>query len=521
VVGIKGITIGKHHTKMMMEETVGTDMTDGCMPSKEAAQVMSQGEGMWNSQPDTQPLKNSQDMEETGAAREEGVWGQLYPHCGTFPRIPLKLENYKMGRGKGSDYVVRESDMGSHKWLTAVSKTQCEIIRNREGVFLKDHSSNGTWVNGKKVGKGSMWPLEHNSDICFSSATKKVFVFMSMDAGLRETFDPQLTACYTVSKVLGRGATGEVRLGFRIPDLQRVAIKIINKKTTKIMKNTTYVNEVKILRSVQHPCVINLLDVIDVEDYLYIVLELAEGGELFDKIIEKTRMNESEAKVHFYQIASAIAYLHSRNICHRDLKPENVLLCSIDDSRPIIKITDMGLSKLVDLNTQLTTFCGTPQYIAPEIVVGAGIPEAKAYSVKVDCWSLGVILYILLSGTPPFSEERTCGLDLRRQILQADYVFYPQLFDSISAKAKDLISKLLVVNPEDRISADQILQHPWIQEDEAMVRKVHSLLKADVKPCKRSLEIDSQGGIHDVKRIRQELNEIETGVSIFKTPVNS
>ena len=112
-------------------------------------------------------------------------------------------------------------------------------------------------------------------------------------------------------------------------------------------------NEVKILQSVSHPNVINLVDVIDTSDYLYIVLELAEGGELFDKIIEKTRFNETEAKLHFYQMASAMEYLHSKKICHRDLKPENILLCSQDDKNPVVKITDMGLGKLVDLGTVL------------------------------------------------------------------------------------------------------------------------------------------------------------------------
>ena len=104
---------------------------------------------------------------------------------------------------------------------------------------------------------------------------------------------------------------------------------------------SSVLNEVKILQSVSHPNVINLVDVIDTPDYLYIVLELAEGGELFDKIIEKTRFNETEAKLHFYQMASAMEYLHSKKICHRDLKPENVLLCSLDDKNPVVKITDM------------------------------------------------------------------------------------------------------------------------------------------------------------------------------------
>ena len=139
-----------------------------------------------------------------------------------------------------------------------------------------------------------------------------------------------------------------------------------------------------------------------------------------------------------------------------------MLLCTVDDANPIVKITDMGLSKLVDLGTVLKTFCGTPQYIAPEVVTSAGMQDST-YTMKVDCWSLGVILYILLSGTPPFSEDRKCGLNLRTQILQANYQFYPQLFDSISSQAKDLITKLLKASPDERISAEDILKHPWLQ----------------------------------------------------------
>ena len=365
-----------------------------------------------------------------------------------------------------------------------------------------------------------MWSLDNNAEICFAGYNKKVFMFMSMD-GQTEILPNQLTSKYTVSKVLGRGACREVRLGFRIPDLYRVAIKVICKRTTNTFSksNPAIMNEVRILQSVSHPCVINLEDVIDTPDYLFIVLELAEGGELFDKIIERTRLNETEAKIHFYQIASAIKYLHSKNICHRDLKPENMLFCSVDDSNPVIKITDMGLSKLVDLGTVLKTFCGTPQYIAPEIVAGAGLPDIQTYSLKVDCWSMGVILYILVSGTPPFSKESKCGLPLRQQILQAKYQFYPQLFDVISAPAKDLIKPLLKPNPEERISAEEVLLNPWLQ-DHGMLRRVELLLaNRQPKGRKRIVEheVASQGG---EKRMRPGYEEVDSGcaVTIFKTP---
>jgi len=513
------------------------DQPDGCFPSKPAVPdqmecYQQQEVAFPSSQPATQPLDGSFEMDDSQSQNPmEGVWGQLYPHCGTFPRLPLRTDAFRLGRAKSCDYVIRQSDMGSEKWWTAISKCQCEIIKDKGGVFLRDKSSNGTWVNGYKVGKDKMYPLEHNAEISFAGANKKVYVFMSSEPS-SDVFPSELTSKYTVSKVLGKGACGEVRLGFRIPDLHRVAIKIVCKKTTTTTFNggvnsTSVLNEVRILQSVSHPCIINLEDVIDTPNFLFIVLELAEGGELFDKIIEKTKLNENEAKLHFFQIASAISYLHSKKICHRDLKPENVLLCTTDETQPIVKITDMGLSKLVHLETRLKTFCGTPQYIAPEVVSSAGLPDSS-YNVKVDCWSLGVILYILLSGTPPFSEDRTCGLNLRAQILQANFQFYPSLFDSISAPAKDLIRKLLRTNPEERLSAEEILRHPWLQ-DPAMIKKADCLMDTQRKSKKRVLGEEEAGGGEKRARVgevvaskagdsRPSSDAPDCSVSVFKLP---
>lgn len=476
------------------------DTTDGCLPSKmvpsQSSQEMdtvsqqdvdhqhldcSQGgnsqsqPALSQSQPATQPLEFSQESLAQVASQgpEDGVWGQLFPYSGTFPRIKLTEERFRVGRASSCDYSIRESDMGGMRWLTTVSKVQCEIYRNNADVFLTDCSSNGTWVNGTKVGRGTTIPLEHNATICFSYPVKKVFVFMSSDV-VEESFPEALTSKYTVSKLLGTGVSGQVRLGFRARDLYKVAIKMIRKKVNGTFSSQAYSqeqvnNEVEILRSVKHPCVINLVDVIDTTDYLFIILELAEGGELFDKIIEKSKLDESAAKIYFFQIASAIEYLHSKKICHRDLKPENILLCSVDDRNPLVKITDMGLSKLLVDQTRLKTFCGTPQYIAPEVLKQGELNggeltfRERAYSVKVDCWGLGVVLYILLSGSPPFSEDRKIGMKLREQILNANYVFYPKLFGNISEEAQDLIRKLLKVDPNERISSSEILQHSWLQ----------------------------------------------------------
>ena len=188
------------------------------------------------------------------------------------------------------------------------------------------------------------------------------------------------------------------------------------------------------------------------------------------------------------------------------------MLCSSDESNPVIKITDMGLSKLVMLDSVLKTFCGTPQYIAPEILEGAGKLDSS-YTMKVDVWSLGVILYILVSGTPPFSEDRNTPLKLRDQILSANYVFYPSLFAKLSDNVKDLITKCLKLDPEDRISAKGILEHPWLQ-DEVVINKAKKIMSSQTRGKKRLLdEVDTSVDSVEGKRVRGE--EVE----MFKTPL--
>ena len=231
------------------------------------------------------------------------------------------------------------------------------------------------------------------------------------------------------------------------------------------------------LGSIDHPCVIQLIDVIDTDCSLYIILELADGGELFDKILEKIKFSEKEAKLHFYQMVSAVQYLHKKNIAHRDLKPENILL-SDDDANPLIKISDMGLSKLVDHTTFLQTFCGTPQYLAPEVLISR-VRGDGSYGFEVDMWSLGVILYILLCGCPPFSTERT-DKTLVRQVCDGDYSFPKSKWANISDSAIDLVEKLMKVDKKIRYSAEQALNHPWLN-DQQNVDRAKQLMNTESK----------------------------------------
>jgi len=200
----------------------------------------------------------------------------------------------------------------------------------------------------------------------------------------------------------------------------------------------------------ENPYIIKLYDIFDTPNSLYLVMELVTGGELFDRIVEREQYSEANAKEVMKQLLIAIEYFHSLGIVHRDLKPENLLLENESDDTNI-KVTDFGLGRFSDL--LMHTACGTAGYVAPEIL------SCKGYDKEVDMWSAGVILYILLSGYPPFFDDHEPRLF--ESIMKADYEFHPQYWDHISKEAKDLVSKLLVVNPHKRLSATEALQHPW------------------------------------------------------------
>eukprot|EP01126_Amoeba_proteus_P010979 TRINITY_DN14352_c0_g1_i1.p1 TRINITY_DN14352_c0_g1~~TRINITY_DN14352_c0_g1_i1.p1 ORF type:complete len:267 (-),score=53.65 TRINITY_DN14352_c0_g1_i1:54-854(-) len=239
------------------------------------------------------------------------------------------------------------------------------------------------------------------------------------------------------------------------------AIKIIDKEKTygKDKKMLTQLNrEIDILRKIKHPNCVNFYGMTNGQKYLYIYLEYAEGGELFKKISEKGRLTEREARRLFMQLLQAVNYLHKRGIAHRDLKPENILL----DKNGNVKVSDFGLARLMEESAMMTTLCGTPQYVAPEVIrIGMpnSDPEVPGYSDKVDMWSLGVTLYLLLTGELPFNGEDR--IKLFRNIEEGNYSFPSTLWSGISTEAQDLVVRLLDVNPSTRLTSDEAIEHPW------------------------------------------------------------
>lgn len=210
--------------------------------------------------------------------------------------------------------------------------------------------------------------------------------------------------------------------------------------------------EYNVMKQIEHPNVVKLYDMYQSPKKVYMVLELLTGGELFDRIVSKGNYSEQQAAEVMRDLCKALKYLHGKNIVHRDLKPENILYSSPRDDATI-KITDFGLAKASNVNN-MSTACGTPGYVAPEVL------KSKEYGPAVDVWSAGVILYILLCGFPPFYHRDT--LELYKQIKKGQYAFPDPYWTDISAEAKDLVQRMLTVNPELRFTPDQVLAHPWI-----------------------------------------------------------
>ncbi|XP_040007384.1 serine/threonine-protein kinase DCLK1a isoform X1 [Xiphias gladius] len=270
---------------------------------------------------------------------------------------------------------------------------------------------------------------------------------------------------YKVGRMLGDGNFAVVRECVEHSTGREYALKIINKGKCR-GKEHMIQNEVAILRRVKHPNIVLLIEEVDTYNELYLVMELVKGGDLFDAITSANRYTERDASGMLYNLANAIKYLHSLNIVHRDIKPENLLVYEHADGSKSLKLGDFGLATVVD--GPLYTVCGTPTYVAPEIIAETG------YGLKVDIWAAGVITYILLCGFPPFRGSSDDQEVLFDQILMGQLEFPLPYWDNVSETAKELIRSMLEVEVDQRYSALQVLEHPWVT-DEALCENDHQL----------------------------------------------
>jgi len=295
---------------------------------------------------------------------------------------------------------------------------------------------------------------------------------------------PEILAKYDIANELGRGAFSVVKLGTSKKTKEKVAIKIIDKKNVGPEYEKNLRMETEILQKVHHPNIIQLKEMVDTKDKIYFVMELVTGGELFDRIVEKGSYSEDDAKELVRKIVSAVEYLHSKGIAHRDLKPENLLVKSLENDTEV-KIADFGLSKIIDQEKMMQTACGTPGYVAPEVL------QAEGYGDEVDMWSIGVITYILLCGFPPFYSESVP--EVFEQIMKAEYDYPAEYWDEISEEAKDFINHLLVVDVKKRLTAKKALEHPWLKATKSKTSKLakfQAKMKNYVSTRKQQSKVD-------------------------------
>jgi len=260
---------------------------------------------------------------------------------------------------------------------------------------------------------------------------------------------------YRLVKTIGKGNFAKVKLAKHLPTGRQVAIKIIDKTQLNPSSLQKLFREVRIMKYIDHPNIVKLYEVIETEKTLYLIMEYASGGEVFDYLVAHGRMKEKEARAKFRQIVSAVQYCHQKHIVHRDLKAENLLL----DRDMNIKIADFGFSNEFTIGTKLDTFCGSPPYAAPELFQGK-----KYDGPEVDVWSLGVILYTLVSGSLPFDGQNL--KELRERVLRGKYriPFY------MSTDCENILKKFLVLNPLKRATLETIMKDKWMnigfEEDE-------------------------------------------------------
>jgi len=262
---------------------------------------------------------------------------------------------------------------------------------------------------------------------------------------------------YRLKGVLGTGAFSTVREGYHRSNIDiSYAVKCINRKKLSEEDEAALLDEVAILKEMKHIHIIRLFDFFSEDTTYYLIMERMRGGELFDRIVAKAYYNEKEARDTCIIVLEAVLYCHDHHVAHRDLKPENLLLLSESDDSAV-KIADFGFAKKVYKQNSLKTQCGTPGYVAPEIL------EGTLYDERADMWSVGVILYILLGGYPPFIESTQ--RDLFKKIRKGEYEFHEEYWGTVSEGAKDLISSLLKVDQGKRLTARQALDNEWITVD--------------------------------------------------------
>uniref|UniRef100_A0A8D0BHX0 non-specific serine/threonine protein kinase n=1 Tax=Salvator merianae TaxID=96440 RepID=A0A8D0BHX0_SALMN len=355
----------------------------------------------------------------------------------------LKKEHRKCSRVNQSCWLIKGSQVDAEKSSKGQEKRE-EVQKSKEKPSGEERVA---------YGESEMGWREREDDSKVSKEANKMR--KSAEAKLQHDVSSRadVERHYEIGRTIGDGNFAVVRQCCHRSTNQNYAMKIIDKSKLK-GKEDMLENEILIIRSLSHPNIVSLIEVFETDAEIYLILEYIPGGDLFDAIIESVKFTERDAALMITDLCEALVYIHNKNIVHRDLKPENLLVQRNPDKTTTLKLADFGLAKHV--TKPIFTVCGTPTYVAPEILAENG------YGLEVDMWATGVILYILLCGFPPFRSHERDQEELFQIIQIGHFEFLSPYWDNISAVAKDLISRLLVVDPPKRYTAQEVLQHPWV-----------------------------------------------------------
>ncbi|KAF8843053.1 Pkinase-domain-containing protein [Paxillus ammoniavirescens] len=426
---------------------------------------------------DDQTQQATQSTQHSGSqVNGDGVshlWGFLQPCSAQLKRIDFfKIQpTVSIGRNGEQNEIVLPGGR--------VSNRHCRIVwdgkeDDKSAVIVADYSSNGTWINGVKIGKDKTAILKEGNEIAFGTPQLQPgsledyrFIYRHTAGG-----PPQggVHAFYDISHELGKGSFATVMKAISRSTGQWFAIKMIQEskvrrvtatenKSNTDKEETAFMREIAILESLDHPNICKLKEVFRDQGSIDLVLEFVDGGDLLDFILKHNSLSEAMAIHITRQLCEALAYIHEKGIAHRDLKPENVLLTS--DNPPVVKVADFGLAKVVDSYTFLKTMCGTPSYLAPEVVMQTD--QQQGYSHLVDSWSVGVIVFSMLTSSNPFIEDDT-QRDMKIRI--AGRLIDWSILDGagVSELAKDFIRQLLEHDSRRRLSLAAARYHPWLNQ---------------------------------------------------------
>ncbi|KAK9370174.1 kinase-like domain-containing protein [Lipomyces kononenkoae] len=463
-----------------------------------------------SSQQSTQALMQTDELPSNASiaatSERDGRIATLHMQTGGQEKIlPIyRVRQFTVGRKVTCNEVVSHSAVSNeHFTIYVVVFDEASVPL----VYCWDRSRNGTFLNGKTIGKGQrvllsdgdLIEIRHACSFTFLQGNEKVIYDAVLEA------DREVMTNYDISqRVIGKGTFGRVYLAIDKRSSRQLACKVIETggSVSRMSKART---EVAILESLCHPNVVSVHDTFIIGNRIYIFEDLITGGDLFSYLIKGEALGpvpEAEALVIVFQILKALEYLHSKNVAHRDLKLDNILLLSQNPGSRIV-LVDFGISKYVVGSRRMTTVVGTPEFSAPEVGFADSLRQKNCrsgYDLKCDLWSLGIVLHILLSGISPFYDSTENTTRIARNARECRLNLNGVAWVNISRSAKDLVKRLICVDPKERFSVEQCFAHPWISTHMSDLVAIYEtkLIKEWQSPTKYQLVSNSLSNNCDV-----------------------